>query len=76
VNTAGAGPAVAFESSHGLGVFIAKTVGTVALTTGAYEGTVAGSLGTVNSGDKLRFNVLALGSATNWTATIELGAVL
>jgi hypothetical protein len=33
---------------------------------------VTAALGTVTSGSKLRFNALALGSAQNWTVTVEL----
>jgi hypothetical protein len=61
------------EKSSGPGVFSATTVGSLMLLSGSYETAFASaSLGTVTSGDKLRFNVTALGTAANWTIITEI----
>jgi hypothetical protein len=74
VSVAGGSPSVRFEKSSGTGAFSAATIGTVTIGSGAYEGvTTSPSLGTVTSGDKIRFNVLALGTATGWTVIAEIG---
>jgi len=74
VKTAGGSPAISIEVSTGTGAFSATTVGSVTLSSGAYEGsqTSGFTTSTVASGNKLRFNATALGTATNWTITIEL----
>ena len=48
------------------------TVGTVTLGAGAYEGQVTSSLGTIQSGNKMRFNVLVLAAALNWTIQVDI----
>ena len=63
---------VIIEKSIVSGLFSSTTIGTVTLPSGAYENSTTGSLGTVNSGDKIRFNVSTLGTATNWTVVTEL----
>ena len=73
VQTAGSAPAAAIEKSEGNGVFTAISLGTVTLDANAYEGTHIPASGSVASGDKLRFNVLSLGTAQNWTVAVELG---
>jgi hypothetical protein len=74
VQTAGGAPAVTVEKSTAAGAFSAATVGTVTLGSGAFEGSNTTSLGTVASGNKLRFNVGTLATAQNWTIQVELGA--
>lgn len=73
VQTAGGAPSVTVEKSTASGSFSATSVGTVTLSTGAYEGSVTSGLGTVSSGDKIRFNVVTLATAQNWTIEVELG---
>jgi len=72
VGTAGGAPSITVEKSTGTGAFSATTVGTVTLGSGAYEGSTTTSLGTVTSGNKLRFNVGTLATAFNWTIIVEL----
>lgn len=72
VQTAGGAPWVIIEKSNGTGVFSAVSVGTISLASGAYEGSVTSSLGTVTSGDKMRFNVGTLATALNWTIVTEI----
>jgi hypothetical protein len=72
VNVAGGAPSVTVEKSTASTAFSATTVGTVTLASGAYEGSTTSTLGTVASGDKLRMNVAALGTATGWTVTVLL----
>jgi CCR4-NOT transcriptional regulation complex NOT5 subunit len=60
------------EKSTDAGAFSATLVGSVTLNANSYENNTTGSLGTVNSGDKLRFNVTTLGTATNWTVITEI----
>lgn len=72
VGVAGGAPAVTIEKSSGSSGFSATTVGTVTLGAGANEGFVTASLGTINSGDKIRFNVGVLGTAQNWTVIVEI----
>ena len=76
VNVAGGAPSVAFESSSSTGAFAPTAFGTVTLGNGASEGAVTGALASLTSGNKVRFNPLVLGSATNWTVTVEIGAQL
>ena len=73
VATAGGAPALALEKSSGTGGFSATSLGTLTLGSGAYEGNIT-ALGTAQSGDKLRFNVGTLGTAQNWTVSVELAA--
>jgi hypothetical protein len=74
VSVAGGSPSVRFEKSSGTGAFSATTIGTVTLGSGAHEGVTTGSsLGTVTSGNKIRFNAVALGTATGWTVIVEIG---
>lgn len=72
VQTAGGAPAVTIEKSTVAGAFSATSVGSVTMGGGAYEVASTASLGSVNSGDKLRFNPTVLGTATNWTIEVEL----
>lgn len=72
VGSAGGAPSVTIEKSTGSGIFTPFTVGTVTLSSGAYQGSVTASLGTINSGDKLRFNVITLATALNWTVIVEI----
>jgi len=60
------------EKSTGGGVFSPTTIGSVTLPAASYEGFTTGSLGTVVSGDKIRFNVTTLGTAQNWTIITEI----
>ena len=73
VQTAGISSEVNIEKSSDTGGFSATTVGTLTLASGSYETSNSSSLGTINSGDKIRFNVTTLGTAQNWTITTELG---
>ena len=62
-----------FEKSIGNGVFSASYVGGVFLSGSLYESyNTSESFGQVSSGNKLRFNVIQLGTATNWTVIAEL----
>ena len=74
VSAAGGAPAVTVEKYTGTGAFSATTVGTVTLGSGASEGSKTDSFTTASltSGDKVRFNVGALGSATGWTVALML----
>ena len=72
VSVAGGAPSVEIEKSTGTGIFSAASVGSVTLGVGDYEASETAGLGTVQSGDKLRFNVLALGTAQNWTVSVEM----
>lgn len=72
VNVAGGAPAITVEKYTGTGAFSATTVGTVTLGSGAYEGETHSGLGTVASGNKLRFNVGTLATATGWTIEVLL----
>jgi hypothetical protein len=72
VGTAGGTPGVTVEKSTAATAFSAASVGSVALGAGAYEGSTTAGLGTVASGNKLRFTVDALGTAQNWTVLVDL----
>jgi hypothetical protein len=72
VAVAGGAPSITIEKSTVAGAFSASTIGTVTLGSGAYEASVTSALGTVATGNKLRFNVATLGTATGWTVQIEL----
>lgn len=73
VSTAGGAPVAVVEKSTATGVFSAATVGTLTMGSGNSEVAVTASLGTVASGNKLRFNVTTLGSATGWSIGVEMG---
>lgn len=72
VNVAGGAPAVTIEKSTATGAFSATTMGSVTMGSGNYEVSATGgfSSSTIASGDKLRFNATALGTATGWTVTV------
>jgi hypothetical protein len=72
VGTAGGSPSVQLQKSTSAGVFSPADLVTVTLGSNAYEGYAAGIFGTATSGDKLRMNVLELGTAQNWTVTVQL----
>jgi hypothetical protein len=72
VKTAGGSPVVVIEKSTAAGAFSATTVGTLTMGSGDYEVANTTSLGTVASGNKLRFNVTTLDSATFWTIMVEI----
>ncbi len=61
------------EKSSGPGIFTAEVIGSVTLPTSAYEA-YSGSLpsASLNSGDKIRFNVVNVGLAQNWTIITEI----
>jgi hypothetical protein len=63
---------VVIEKSITNTAFSAVALGPVTLSANTYEGVTTGSLGNVNSGDKIRFNVATLGTATNWTIITEI----
>jgi hypothetical protein len=75
VQTAGGAPSITIEASSAATAFVATTVGSVTLGTGDYEGITIAGLPTVTVGDKLRFNVIDLGTAQNWTIEVELVGV-
>jgi hypothetical protein len=64
---------VDIEKSTAAGGFSATAVGTLTMGAGDYEVSTTAALGSVNSGNKLRFNVTALGTAQAWTITVEMG---
>jgi hypothetical protein len=72
VNAAGGAPAITIEKSTIAGIFTPTGIGTLTLSGGGYEGNQTAGLGSVNSGDKIRFNVGDLGTATGWTITVEM----
>jgi len=74
VNTAGGAPVVVIQKSTvGNAVFgSGSTVGTITFSSGDYEGEVTSMLGTVASGDKLRFSVTTLATATGWNIDVIL----
>jgi len=74
VGTAGGAPSVTIEKSTVVGGFSAAAVGTVTLGSGDNEGSATAALGTVASGNKLRFNVVTLATAQNWTVIVELSS--
>jgi hypothetical protein len=76
VNVAGGAPAVTIEKSTATGAFSATTMGSVTMGSGNYEVSATGgfSSSTVASGNKLRMNPTALGTATGWTVTCEFEA--
>lgn len=72
VQTSGGAPSVSFEKYSGSGQFSGFTLGLVTLETGAFEGYTTGITGTLASNDKVRFNVGDLGTAQNWTVSMEI----
>lgn len=74
VGTAGGAPQIRVELSTATGVFSPSTVGVVTLSSGANEGSTTAGFTTTTcaSGNKLRFNVLALGTAQNWSVQVEI----
>jgi hypothetical protein len=72
VNVAGGAPSITVEKSTGTGAFSATTVGTVTLGSGASEGSATALLGIVQSGNKLRYNVGTVATATGWTIAVLL----
>lgn len=72
VQTAGGAPVVVVEKSTVTGAFTASTVGTLTMGSNNYEVSITSALGTVNSGDKIRFNVTTLATAQAWTITVEI----
>jgi hypothetical protein len=73
VNVAGGSPSVDVEKSTAAGAFSATAIGSLSMGAGAYEVSSTAALGTVDSGDKLRFNVTVQDTATAWTITVEMG---
>jgi hypothetical protein len=73
VNVAGGSPGVDIEKSTIAGAFAPTAIGSLVMGAGAYEVTSTIILGTVDSGDKLRFNVTVQDTATAWTITVEMG---
>lgn len=72
VGTAGGAPSMKIQKSTAATAFSPADVGTVTLGSGDYEGSVTAALGTVQSGNKLRFWVLDKATAINWTVIVEL----
>lgn len=73
VAVAGGAPAASLEKSTATGAFSATTMASVTMGSGNYEvsATSGFSSSTVASGNKIRFNATALGTATDWTITCE-----
>jgi hypothetical protein len=73
VNVAGGAPVAVLEKSTVAGAFSASTLGTLTMPSGDYQVSITSfAIGTVASGDKVRFNVSALGTATGWTIELEM----
>jgi hypothetical protein len=68
----GSSPSIAIEKSTGAGAFSATQLTVITLGSNAYESAAAGIFGTVSSGDKMRMNVLDMGSAQNWFVSVQL----
>lgn len=65
--TAGGTPGLTVQKWSGSGAFTPTTVGTVTMVNGEYQASTTTSLGTIQSGDKLRVSVDSLGSgAEGW----------
>jgi hypothetical protein len=63
---------IAIEKSNGNGIFSATEIGRILLPSTSYE-TFTGSISsTIASGEKIRFNVIELGTAQNWTLLVEI----
>ena len=65
---------ITIEKSLTGGIFTAVSLGTVQLSGSLYE-TYTGSVGTVISGNKMRFYVNELGTSQNWTITVEVNHI-
>ena len=64
---------VIFEQYSGSSFFTANnTFGQVDLLSGSYQNTNSNITASLVSGDKIRFKVLTLGTATNWTVITEI----
>jgi hypothetical protein len=75
VQTAGTlSSSVTIEKSIVSTAFSAVSLGTIQLSASLYE-TFTGSAETINSGDKIRFNVNDLGNAQNWTLITEISSL-
>ena len=72
LNAVGGTNTINVEKYTGTSGFSATVVGSVTVSGAANEGSVTAALGTVSSGDKLRFNVTSLGTATGWTIAVEI----
>lgn len=72
VGVAGGSPSVTIEKSTGSSGFVPTTVGTVTVSSGANEASVTSSLGTITSGNKVRFNVATLATAQYWTVEVDI----
>lgn len=72
VADAGSAVSVAIEKSTGPGVFSGTQLTVLALGSNTYETANAGIFGTVSSGDKMRMNILDMGSAQNWFVSVQL----
>jgi hypothetical protein len=73
VNVAGGAPVAILEKSTVAGAFSASTLGTLTMPSGDYEVSITSfGIGTVASGNKVRFNVSTLGTATGWTIELEM----
>ena len=68
----GSSPSIAIEKSTGAGIFSATQLTVLTMGSNTYEAASAGIFGTVSSGDKLRMNVLDMGSAQNWFVSVQL----
>jgi hypothetical protein len=72
--TPGGSPAFTIEKSTGTGAFSGTTIGSLTVSSGAREAHQTSSLGSVTGGvggDKIRVNVTALGTATDWTIIVK-----
>jgi hypothetical protein len=61
------------EKSTGTGIFNPEIIGSLTLPSSSYE-EYSGSIPsqTLNSGDKIRFNVINLGFSKNWTIITDI----
>jgi len=73
VQTAGGAPALSWEKYSGLAGFVPVFLGSLALSSGASQGSLIGA-GSLYSGDKVRFNVSSLGTALNWSVGLEISS--
>jgi hypothetical protein len=67
-------PSITFEKSTGTGLFSATSIGTLTIPVGSYE-IYANSLLSLNSGNKIRFNINTLGDFTGWTVILEISSL-
>lgn len=63
---------VAIEKSNVAGVFTATEIGRILLPATSYEAFTGSISSTIASGEKMRFNVIELGTAQNWTLLVEI----